>query len=258
MPAPTIICQVEVGTRWGEWEVVGPSKLEGKRWKSWHWFCKCSCGGEGWVSAKNLVNDQSRGCMKCKRARSINFECLTGKAFGNWNVGDRKGTDKTQTFTYDCICNVCGFETNINGSKLKLNYFPICLGCLPRIREDSVKNNIWRKIIWGARQRNLEFTVTPEYIFDLLEKQEYKCALTGLPISMAKTTKDQVRGRSTVSLDRINSDIGYVVGNLQWVHKKLNRMKQDFTQEVFIELCKLVVKHSNKKKQAKKSDGFFF
>jgi hypothetical protein len=50
-----------------------------------------------------------------------------------------------------------------------------------------------------------------------------------------------------VSVDRIDSLRGYVEGNVQWVHKKINIMKNVYSQEEFIILCKQVVKHTKGK-----------
>lgn len=71
-------------------------------------------------------------------------------------------------------------------------------------------------------------------MWDLLQKQEYKCALSGLPIKFINSTN------KTASLDRINSDKGYTIDNIQWVHKKINHMKMEMNQQEFIETCKLV------------------
>lgn len=43
--------------------------------------------------------------------------------------------------------------------------------------------------------------------------------------------------RVTFSLDRIDSKIGYIEGNVQWVHKMVNMCKQHYTQEEFLEMC---------------------
>ena len=48
----------------------------------------------------------------------------------------------------------------------------------------------------------------------------------------------------TASIDRIDSKSGYIEGNIQWVHKFINSMKLDHTQEEFIKLCKAVVNHN--------------
>ena len=44
----------------------------------------------------------------------------------------------------------------------------------------------------------------------------------------------------TASLDRIDSSKGYIEGNIQWVHKDINRMKGDSSDNDFIKLCKII------------------
>lgn len=47
----------------------------------------------------------------------------------------------------------------------------------------------------------------------------------------------------TASVDRIDSTKGYTPDNVQWVDKRINFMKQHFSQVEFVELCCLVSKH---------------
>ena len=88
----------------------------------------------------------------------------------------------------------------------------------------------------NAKVRNLPFEISIDYLWQLYEQQDGKCALTGLQINFGEKTTD----RSDASLDRIDSNHGYVVGNLQWVHKDIQKMKMELPRERFIELCKLV------------------
>jgi hypothetical protein len=52
----------------------------------------------------------------------------------------------------------------------------------------------------------------------------------------------------TASLDRIDSSKGYTLGNIQWVHKWVNLMKQDMTDQEFIEWCKTITNFNTSKK----------
>ena len=45
---------------------------------------------------------------------------------------------------------------------------------------------------------------------------------------------------TTASLDRIDSSKGYVIGNVQWVHKDINIMKNKFDNQYFIDMCKKI------------------
>ena len=47
----------------------------------------------------------------------------------------------------------------------------------------------------------------------------------------------------TASLDRIDSNKGYTIDNVQWVHKDINKMKMDLEEDVFIDNCKLIIEN---------------
>lgn len=50
--------------------------------------------------------------------------------------------------------------------------------------------------------------------------------------------------QQNMSIDRINSDIGYEEGNIQWVDKRINMMKGSLSNEEFIELCTKVANYN--------------
>lgn len=89
----------------------------------------------------------------------------------------------------------------------------------------------WSRIKSNAKQKGREFNITPEYVWELFLKQDKKCALSGILLNL-KTIY-----HVTASLDRIDSNIGYVEGNVQWVHKEINMMKNNMTDNDFINFC---------------------
>ena len=88
-----------------------------------------------------------------------------------------------------------------------------------------------------AAQKVYELEITMEQAWSLFKEQDGKCALSGVSIQFPKN-RDQYGG--TASLDRIDSKKGYILGNVQWVHKDINSMKNVFEQSYFIELCQKV------------------
>lgn len=60
-------------------------------------------------------------------------------------------------------------------------------------------------------------------------KQHRKCNLSGVELEFDKT--------NSASLDRIDNTKGYTLENVQWVHKDINRMKNVFSQDYFIDMC---------------------
>lgn len=90
----------------------------------------------------------------------------------------------------------------------------------------------------SARQRGLKFSVTMKYMWELFQEQDGRCALTGWPLKFSYRNKD--RSTQTASLDRIDSTKGYVRGNLQWVHRRVNIIKSNMPNDEFITMCKAV------------------
>ena len=94
-----------------------------------------------------------------------------------------------------------------------------------------------------AKERNLEWAVSEQYLWDLFCLQKGLCALSGVPIVLTtKINKHNNVDRTilTASLDRVDSTIGYIEGNVQWLHKTVNIMKQSLSDEDFIQWCHLI------------------
>lgn len=116
-------------------------------------------------------------------------------------------------------------------------------------KKEGSKNHFWSgmgelsgkyygQIIRGAKKRKIKFDIDMVYLWELFQKQEGKCALSGLVIDLPSGKKNISANKA--SLDRIDSNLGYVKGNLQWVNRDLNHMKMDYSQEYFIRMCKAV------------------
>lgn len=89
---------------------------------------------------------------------------------------------------------------------------------------------------YNAKKRGLVWNVTPEYLWKLWLAQDGKCAYTGRKLTHGIDS----------SLDRIDNSFGYVEGNIQWVHRDINRMKSDFNEREFLLMCKEVTQNSIK------------
>lgn len=114
----------------------------------------------------------------------------------------------------------------------------------------DISGDLWRSIKAGATQRKYSFTITIEEAWNLYKSQKGTCALSGFPIvldvSLGSLNKNGYQ-KSTASLDRIDSKRGYVTGNIQWVHKDLNRLKSNWPEEYFFQMCEAVASFQNRK-----------
>lgn len=184
------------------------------------------------------------GILKEKNNRSLN---LTGVKFGELTAKRKLYKTKKGSWVWECSCE-CGKSCKIAASSFK--YRKSC-GCLHKLYGknnpvwkgyEGISKASWGKIIDSAVLRNCGFDITIEYAWDLFIFQNKTCALSGLPISFPQTYLD--KKDSTASLDRIDSQKGYIVGNVQWVHKIINKMKTNLEQDVFIDFCLKVAKNN--------------
>lgn len=184
---------------------------------------------------------------------------IIGKQFRNLYVIKFHGMSKNSQRTYLCRCN-CGRELIKTRAEIVKGKTENCRKCFDEQSIGSIHKNwngfgyitgvFWAQIKLSAKKRKYELTISIEYIDSLIKHQEFKCALSGLPINIAQNIRE--KGKTTASLDRINPSIGYVDGNVQWVHKDINWMKQDYTQEEFINYCRMVTNNNDATRTNKK------
>lgn len=106
------------------------------------------------------------------------------------------------------------------------------------------KFNTWRD---GARKRKIEFCITVEDVETMFIQQNGKCALSGRSLSL-------IAGRAdSLSLDRIDNAVGYVIGNIQLACWRANAMKRQYTEAEFFEWCKYVADHRDRPPLAHKA-----
>ena len=171
---------------------------------------------------------------------------LVGKIFGKLTVISQNSNSRNGRIMYNCSCE-CGNTSIVASNHLSAGKIKSC-GCgIPKKENHyhwsgigELSGNFWNKIKNGAsprRRRPIEFNITKEYVWRLFNIQNGKCTLTGLELKFPTNWKDKAY---TASLDRIDSGEGYIEGNVQWVHKDINMMKNRFNQSYFIQMCKLV------------------
>ena len=102
----------------------------------------------------------------------------------------------------------------------------------------DITSERWYSIIYGAKSRNFELSITIEDVWDLYINQNKKCALTGWPVVYNKNPKE-----TTASLDRIDSTKGYTKDNIQILHRLVNKLKLDCSQDLFLKMCKDIAKN---------------
>lgn len=108
----------------------------------------------------------------------------------------------------------------------------------------AISDSLFTRIKGGAKVRNLNFDLNKDLIYQMLVDQDYCCKLSGVQITLPGSSNDFSTGNFTASLDRIDSSKGYTHDNVQWVHKFVNIMKQDMSDQEFISWCGTISDHN--------------
>jgi|LakMenEpi03Aug12_release.lakeMendotaPanAssembly.Ray.scaffolds.fasta_scaffold429863_1 hypothetical protein len=192
-----------------------------------------------------------------------NKEIKIGQKYGEWTIIDttliKKGINN-KLFYITCKCS-CGNISEVIKSRLIKGITKGCKKCssarnkqaLGKIKHrgiGEISSSMFTKIKRHSKDRRrkevclMPFTITIEYLWELFLKQNRKCAISGLPLTMfisnKKITDKDYHSYITASLDRIDSNKGYVEGNVQWVHKWVNIMKNSMKDEELLYLCQLI------------------
>jgi len=185
---------------------------------------------------------------------------LTGMRFGSLLVLSYSGREKRKLSKYpgraawNTRCD-CGIERVIIGEDMVSGKTRTCArhgkpagDASPRwLGYGMVNGDIFSRMKRNAARGGKEFSITIEYCSELFEKQGGRCALSGVPIKILPVKSPD----NTASMDRIDSSRGYLVGNVQWVHKDVNRIKTDMPQDYFIKLCEHIAMTQKIKKASK-------
>ena len=203
---------------------------------------RCKCGSKKILRSYDIGKGSPSQCRECYDRERIKKGLIPiGTIFGDWIVISEDyihKNSKTGGLKQKVKC-VCGYECFLELSPLKAGRTKSCQKCSSNKRKKLYKAIpllYIKRIEQGAIKRNFTFEISNEYIWSLFCKQEGKCALSGVEISFEN---------KTASLDRIDSKIGYKEGNVQWLHKVVNQMKSNRTDEEFIDWCKKITNQSN-------------
>lgn len=192
---------------------------------------------------KTIKGIQTRAA---KRRPELRETYPIGTKFGLWTIiSDEVKVGSNRSLYQLCQC-ACGNIQWKALSALRSGSTTRCKKCGNKtyITEDGqisvngLINTFFNHIKSGLQKRKkvsqLEFNITPKYLEELYEKQNHKCAISGLSLEL-DITKTAIQ--QNWSLDRIDSNVGYIEGNVQWVHKDINMMKQSYDNEYFKKMC---------------------
>jgi len=174
------------------------------------------------------------------------LEAPIGKLFGKWKVISY--SHYINEHYWNVLCTSCNKEYIRRAGQLVLGRSSGCQSCNSKERE---KYSFWEGIEGISKQyltklyfRNKSVSITLQDLVDQWENQKGFCRYSGIPLKLV--SKDSAWSKSTASIDRINSSKGYEIGNIQWVHKRINTMKNDMSEAEFLEWCEQICNYTGK------------
>ena len=192
------------------------------------------------------------------RIRKYTNEILAGKKFNFLTFISIDRRTKNQLlcrWKCDCGKEITGDFYAIRSGRKQ------CCGChLSKKRENNpmwsgvgeMPGFMWGRIVCEAKIRSIKVRISKSYIWKLFLRQNRKCALTG-EILIFPSRYNGTDG--TASLDRIDSKKDYVRENVQWVHKDVNKMKNDYNQSYFVKMCKKISNYNENAAVAQLAGG---
>lgn len=194
-------------------------------------------------------------------------EDITGQTINNWYIIGfeeyRLRKNGKRNSYWKCRCKY-GHEFIKTYYGINSRGCPKCRGNFPDGR--YISGAYYNKILHNAKQtggnydRPRDINITIEYLDDLIEKQNFRCALSGIKLEHpvyprpGKNSKiisqlSENHSKSNASLDRIDGNGGYTMGNVQFVDYKINFLKGIFRDEEVIELSNLITNYQIEKEK---------
>ena len=88
-----------------------------------------------------------------------------------------------------------------------------------------------------AKRHNIDFELTDEIVSQKIKEQNNLCYISKQPLSFKENDWN------SISLDRLDSNLGYTIGNTIVVTKFVNNSKNNLSLDEYLTLIKLVCKN---------------
>lgn len=186
----------------------------------------------------------AEGRIKFRKSK-YDIEIYRYRRFGSRVVLDRiQDSRNGQWWLMKCDC---GRIDSVNASIVLRSRAQSCMDCVS-IRQKAHLSRHWRghgaisstaliHFMASAKKRKIEWSVDITYLDEIWKSCGGICPVSGRPMTMIRGNKYP----ANASLDRINSNLGYIPGNVRWVRKEVNFAKQEMTDEELIALCREII-----------------
>lgn len=232
----------ETGNRYGRLTVL--ERATNNRDGSAQWVCQCGCGNKHTVPGISLRSGNTKSCGCLHPSRLVNE---IGNRYGRLVVLKRAKAPNGQREAYWlCQCD-CSKTTIVRGSILRNGTTQSC-GCLrddvaramARPEGAAAARKVYGNYKRNAKERGLAWALSEEQFLDLTS---CLCHYCGAPPSNIAHW-DELNGDFIYNgLDRLDSDNGYVHGNVVPCCIRCNHAKWDLLPLDFLAHIKRIAQH---------------
>lgn len=176
---------------------------------------------KGRIRIKPFNEKDELYCQRCKTYKPVS------------EFYENASTTKNRKY-YSCNCKDCESERH-KGYRLTHS-------------TDDI-NTFFRDITTGCRGRayrsdgKFECTINKDDLIALYEKQNHKCALSGIEMT---TIKGSGKFPSNASVDRIDPGKNYSLDNIRLVCNHVNMMRSNLSDEDLLYYCKAIIEHNDR------------
>ena len=194
---------------------------------------------------------QEKEYLEANKKQSVNlvdYPYKKGDKVGNFIVNSDNYVYHHKRYQVELTCE-CGkivYRRLNNILKLKNIWCSKCKGynLYPERRKSSAWFTKGIHILWYNEitsnlhrgNRIIDCKINIEDLKTLYDDQKGICPYTGIYLNVL----DLLKKESNASIDRTDSSKGYTMDNIKWVYKPLNIMKNRYSLEEFLFVCKKV------------------
>ena len=95
----------------------------------------------------------------------------------------------------------------------------------------------------ALKRKGLKFEIDTEYVMELVIRQKGRCALTGWELEFVRGGSFDGKNPRGAVMDRIDSSLGYIRGNIQLTCGMPNQVKSHLSMADFTAICRAVAEN---------------
>lgn len=199
------------------------------------WECECILCGR---TTKTEHHKISNIC------RCINIVDRIGEVYGTKRiVGQNKATSH-----WIVACEKCGNKTTASSMRDLTKSCKCLVGAASKKWRGfgEISGAHWSSIKHCAAARGMKIEITIEEAWQVALDQMVDdfviCVISGEPLTFRQTITEPL---GTASLDRIDNDLDYIKGNVQWIHKRFQswRMRGRNNDQIIRDSLKIAKHH---------------